>query len=99
MAEVKLPVSESYRPAFRLALLQQIPWAMLCLLMLDFGRTAKICAIAMLAFWIVAFTMMARRPQSPTRIDIVFIRWAFFPIFLVTFLLAEFVEPYLLISL
>jgi hypothetical protein len=95
MAEVNLPVSDSYRLAFRFALLQQLPWAILCLLMLDFGRTAKICGLAMLAFWVVAFTIMARRPESPTRFDVLFIRWAFFPIFVVTFAVAEFVEPYL----
>jgi hypothetical protein len=95
MADLKLPVADTYRSAFRLALLQQIPWAMLCLLMLDFGRSAKICGIAMLAFWVAAFIMMARRPESPTRFDMGFIRWAFFPIFVVTFLLAEFVAPYL----
>ena len=95
MADVKLPVSDAYLPAFRLALLQQVPWSILCLLMLDFGRTAKICGIAMLAFWVAAFTIMARRPEAPTRFDIGLIRWAFFPIFVVTFVLAEFVAPYL----
>jgi len=41
---------------------------------------------------------MARRPQSPTRFDILLIRWAFFPIFVVTFAVAEFVEPYLVLG-
>ena len=89
MAQVNLPVSESYCSAFRIALLQQVPWAILCLLMMDLGRTAKICGIAMCAFWVAAFTIMARRPQSPTRFDILFVRWVFFPIFAVTFLLAQ----------
>ncbi len=95
MADVKLPVADSYRPAFRFALIQQVPWALLCLLMLDFGRTAKICGITMVAFWVAAFTIMARRPESPTRFDIGFIRWAFIPMFAVAFVLAEFVAPYL----
>jgi hypothetical protein len=99
MADVKLPVAESYRAAFRLALLQQIPWAILCLLMLDFGHTAKICGITMLAFWVAAFTIMARRPESPTRFDIAFIRWAFFPLFVVALVLAEWVAPFLWLNI
>ncbi len=50
MAEVKLPLSDSYRPAFRLARPEQTRWAILYLLMLDFRRTAKMSWIAMLAF-------------------------------------------------
>lgn len=60
MTEIKLHVAESFRPAFRFALLQQIPFVILCLLMLDCGWLAKLCGIAMLGFWIVAFTIMAR---------------------------------------
>ncbi len=88
MTEIKLHVAESFRPAFRFALLQQIPFVILCLLMLDFGWLAKLCGIAMLGFWIVAFTIMARRPMLPTQSYIVFIRWGFFPIVAATCLLA-----------
>ena len=81
MNQTVLPVSPHYRDTFHLALVQQIPWAVLCLLMLDGGHLAKICGIAMLAFWLFALTCMARRPMLPTRFDIACIRWGFFPLF------------------
>jgi hypothetical protein len=86
-------LSDSYREAVYFTLRQQVPWALLCSLLLDGGRMAKVCAIAMLGFWLAATFFMVRRPQSPTAHDLTFLRWGFLPLFAVTALLAQIIRP------
>src|SRR4051794_24607562 len=90
MQDRVLPLSPSYREAIHFALLQQIPWSLLCLLMLDGGVAARLCGIALIAYWSYALAMMALRPRAPDRKDIMFLRWGFFPLFGVTVILARF---------
>ena len=89
MREKVVPLSPSYREAIRFSLFQQVPWSLLCLLMLDFGRKAKICGITLIAYWAYALAMMVLRPLAPDRMDIVFLRWGFLPLFGVTVALAQ----------
>jgi hypothetical protein len=49
--------------------------------MLDGGRMAKVCGVAMIGFWAAAALIMARRPNSPRPSDIGFLRWGFVPLF------------------
>ena len=51
----------------------------LCLLMLDGGQLARVCGIALLAFWIVAAEIALRCPWLPTRGDLWYCRWRFVP--------------------
>jgi hypothetical protein len=89
MRSTVLPLSDSYRGAIHFALLQQVPCALLCLLLLDGGRTAKVCGVAMLGFWAAAAIIMARRPSSPGPGDITFLRWGFLPLFALALALAQ----------
>jgi hypothetical protein len=73
----------------RLALMQQVPIAILCLLMLDFGVSARICAVAMIGFWSGVLFLMARRHAAPSKTDLVFVQWGFIPILLVSILLGR----------
>jgi hypothetical protein len=75
-------MSSKYRKATRTALWVQVPTAILCLLMLDMGVTAKYCGTAMLGFWLGAVLIAARRPWNPTVNDLRYWRWGFIPIFL-----------------
>jgi hypothetical protein len=93
MRSTVLPLSHSYREAVFFTLCQQVPWALLCSLLLDGGRMAKVCAIAMLGFWSAATVFMVRRPQTPTARDLAFLRWGFLPLFGVAALLAQLIRP------
>ena len=75
-------VSDEYRSPTFDALKLQIPIAILCLLMLDFGQLAKLCGVAIAAHWTGILIAMSRRPQAPTVTDIAFVRHGFLWIFL-----------------
>lgn len=83
MAHTALALSNRYRQAIRISLAEQIPCAVLCLLMLDGGHTARVCGVTMLGFWAGTALIMARRPLAPNSLDLLFIRWGFFPLLIV----------------
>ena len=58
-------------------LLFQLFTGVLSLLITDCGQVFQIWAIAMAAYWTGAIVIMARRPATPTRVDLFLIRWAF----------------------
>jgi hypothetical protein len=81
-------LSLEYRKATRHALLVQTPIAVLALLLLDGGYTAKVCGLAMLGFWLVAALIAVRRPWNPTAFDLWYWRWGFIPCFVFALFLA-----------
>ena len=82
-------VSEAYHSPLFFALALQIPIALLCLLMLDGGQTAKVCGVAMAAHWLGVTLILHRRPLAPTVADLTFLRWAFPLIFAITLVAQE----------
>ena len=84
-----MPLSDVYKPPIRRALIQQVMVGIVCLLLLDGGRTSKLCAIVMLAFWTGVGLIMLRRPNQPTEADQVLIRFAFVPLFAVSLVIAQ----------
>ncbi|MEX1229295.1 MAG: hypothetical protein WEB58_03590 [Planctomycetaceae bacterium] len=74
-------ISPLFRDAFITGLKIQLLLAMLSLMILDSGRTAKICGLSLLGFWIVAALIALQRPWTPTRGDLLFWRWGFVPAF------------------
>ena len=86
-----LPISPSYRkPVFEAVALQAL-LGLLSALILDGGTTARICGIALVAFWGGAAVLIWRRPQSPTRIDIELLRFGYLPLVVIAFLLVHFI--------
>jgi hypothetical protein len=81
-------MSRDYINAARVALSVQIPVAMLCMLVLDRGWTARICGGAMLGFWLAAAFVASRRPWNPSTADLWFWRWGFLPCFVAAVALA-----------
>lgn len=76
-----LRLSSRYRDAIYFTLFsQQLPIAVLCLLLLDGGRCARVCGIAMVAFWSAVALVMARRPDAPEPSDLLYLRWGFLPV-------------------
>ena len=86
-----LPISPTYRkPVFEAVALQAL-LGLLSMLILDGGTTARICGIALVAFWGGATVLIWRRPQSPTKTDIELIRFGYLPLVLMAFFLVQFI--------
>ena len=81
--------AESYRGPIEFSVLLQIGIGILCVLTLDGGTLARVCACAVVAYWAGAVLMLVRRPFAPTRFDLAAIRNGVLPVFLITFLWAE----------
>jgi hypothetical protein len=86
-----LPISSSYRkPVFEAVALQAL-LGLLSGLILDGGETARICGIALIAFWAGAAVLVCRHPQTPTRTDISFVRFGYLPVVVFAFVLVHFI--------
>ena len=76
-------IRPEYQDGIRLTLIQQVPWLVLCALLLDSGRTLRLCLIAILGYWMLAMLCLARGHRKPDRAGLLFLRWGFFPLFAV----------------
>src|SRR4030081_2979945 len=70
-------VSPQYTAAFRQALLWQSLFFFFTALMLDHGRANQYVFVAVLAHWLAMVVIVFRRPQSPTRVDLLVCRLGF----------------------
>ena len=86
-----LPISPKYDSPIFEALTLQLILGLLSYLILDGGTIARICGIALVAFWGGATVLIWRHPQSPTRMDIVLIRFGFLPLSVVAYFLVPFI--------
>jgi hypothetical protein len=78
-----LPISTSYREAVKGALVLQVMTALLLLMVLDGGVMAQAGGAAMIGFWIGVGIVMLRRPRTPTKVDLLYVRWGFLPMLVV----------------
>lgn len=76
-------VKPEYMRAVKRTLLQQFPVLLLCALLLDSGRTLRLCLIAVLGFWLLSMVFLARGHRQPDAFGLWFIRWGFIPLFAV----------------
>jgi hypothetical protein len=58
-------------------------WAF-CGLSLDMGQRETGCDIALIGFWAGVILILLRRPHSPTRVDLFYIRFAVIPLVFAT---------------
>ena len=84
-----LPISPRYDSPIFEAISIQIVLGILSLLVLDGGDCARICGIALVAFWGGATILIWRRPQSPTKTDIQLIRFGYLPAVVLAFFLTN----------
>src|SRR4051812_36930189 len=68
-------LSPLYWPALRFGILAQAILGVLTALMPDMGQSFGVFKIAFLCHWLGIFLLFARRPMSPTKSDLIFIRW------------------------
>lgn len=78
------------KPIFEAVALQAL-LGLLSMLILDGGTTARICGIALVAFWGGVTVLIWRRPQSPTRTDIKLIRLGYLPLVILVFFLVHYI--------
>jgi len=73
-------LSPFYRPRVLFALTMQILISLVAGLLLDGGQTARAVGVALLGFWIGTALLIARRPTSPTAVDLLWVQWGFLPV-------------------
>jgi hypothetical protein len=86
-----LPISSTYRSAIFEAVALQALLGVLSMLILDGGTTARICGIALVAFWGGVTVLIWRHPRSPTKTDIELIRFGYLPLVVLAFFLVHFI--------
>jgi hypothetical protein len=69
-----IPISESYRSALWIALVFSLITANV-----DCGD-ARLPAIGLAVFWGTVVVIICRRPQNPTTLDLLLIRWGCLPL-------------------
>ena len=78
-----------YKDSIKFALVQQITILLLSAGVLDGGDMFSICLIPFLAFWTCVFLIRLRRPETPSRFDLLFIKWSYIPLCVATFFLVH----------
>jgi len=73
-------VSPAYDAVIKQALAMQLIVGVPAALLLDGGVFARVIAASAVAFWLSVAVVLVRRPLEPTRNDLIFIRWGFWPI-------------------
>ncbi len=79
--------SPSYRAAIWISIPQQVIALFLSCSILDFEEMKQICGISLLAFWACIGLIIFRRRLNPSRLDLWFIQFGFFPLFIGGFFL------------
>jgi len=72
-----LPLSPAYREAVKVALVLQVLTTLFFLTILDGGTLAKAGGAAMVGFWIGVAVVMLRRPNTPSALDLLYVRWGY----------------------
>ena len=86
------PITSKYRKPIFEAIGLQIVVGFLSLLILDGGTIARICGIALMAFWIGAVVLIWRRPNSPTPADIELLRFGYLPVIFIAYFFVRFIS-------
>jgi hypothetical protein len=73
----KVPIAPTYREPVKISLVIQVLTTALLVAVLDGGNAAKAGACAMLGYWIGAAIVMYRRPRTPSRLDLIYVRWGY----------------------
>jgi hypothetical protein len=75
-------IAPQYRSAVKWGAVQQTVTGILSAMVLDGGVVFRVWSLSVLAYWIGVILIVLRRPLSPTRLDILFIKYGFIPLFI-----------------
>jgi hypothetical protein len=84
----EIPSVGSPREAFVFAMLQQAVLFLLAALLLDGGVVLRRVTIASIGFWCFVLLLLIRRRNSPTRVDIILVKYGIWPLLLITIVAA-----------
>jgi hypothetical protein len=70
-----LAIAPAYDRQIWFSVAQQVVLAILAGLVLDQGQTARVMAAVIIGYWIGVVTILVRRPFSPSKGDLLFVRW------------------------
>jgi hypothetical protein len=73
----------AYIPALKIAVIVQGIVLVLAALILDMEQARHISMVAALADWLMIGLIMLRRPYSPTRLDLLAIKWGYLPLLII----------------
>jgi hypothetical protein len=82
LPDTSIPIGP-FRDAVRFSALQQIPLIVLSALILDGGLIFNRVIVASVATCLLTAVIATRRWRKPTDIDLLVVKWAFFPLLLV----------------
>ncbi len=71
----RLRIAPGYDQQIWFSVKQQVVLAILAALVLDLGQTARAMAAVMIGYWIGTVIIVMRRPLSPSKVDLLFVRW------------------------
>jgi hypothetical protein len=91
IAEMLVPISDSYRKPIFDAVVLQVILGILSLMMLDGGDCAHISGAALLAFWGGTAVLIWRHPRNPTKIDLKWIQFGYLPVLVFAFIVIHLV--------
>jgi hypothetical protein len=70
-----LKIAAAYDHQIWFSIKQQVVLAVLAMLVLDMGETARSMAAVIIGYWIGTLIIVVRRPTSPSKNDLFFVRW------------------------
>lgn len=82
-----MPLDERYRSAVLVSATLQIALLAVGLIAFDFGTLFRITFYSMLPFWTMTMLIVLRRPNTPSKADILLIRYGFGVIVLFLYIL------------
>jgi hypothetical protein len=71
----RLRIAPAYDHQIWFSIKQQVILAILAVLVLDMGQTARGMAAVMIGYWIGTAIIVIRRPLLPSKGDLLFVRW------------------------
>lgn len=77
-----------YRSAVRISLILQVFLCVITAAVMDHGILFSAAILALLPYWIATFWITSRRPENPSKMDLFFIKYGYFGIFLCTYALS-----------
>ena len=80
MNDSRAVVSGAYDHAIRWAFATQVIVGFLAAMVLDGEIMARVVEVAVLSFSLCAAVVIMRRPHEPSKFDLAFVQWGFWPI-------------------
>lgn len=82
--DMKWTDTGNYKDAAKFSLVYQLILLLFTGMILDGGRCSGYVTMAMIAFWGSVIVLIIRNPKNPKPVDIVYIKFGFIPVLIIT---------------